>query len=48
MEQAYEHFAGKVEAGGKLTGQLDVFAAQRAADKSSVESYLQGKEEKHR
>ena len=27
LEQAYEQLAGKVEAGGRITGQLDVFAA---------------------
>ena len=47
LEQACEQLAGKVEAGGRITGQLDVLAARLAADKSSVESYLQGKEEQH-
>ena len=44
LEQAYEHLAEKVAAGGKLTGQLDVFALQLAADKTAVEAYLQSKE----
>ena len=32
----------------KLTGQLDVFAAQLAADKTAAETYSQSKEENHR
>ena len=48
LETAYEQLVEKVAAGSKITGQLDVFAAQLAADKITVEAYLQSQGDKHR
>ena len=48
LEHAYEHLTENFDAGGKITSQLNLFAAQPAADKTAVENYVQGKEETHR
>ena len=48
LETAYEQLVEKVAAGSKITGQLEVFAAQLAADKITVEAYLQSQGDKHR
>ena len=47
LEKAYEQLLEKVEAGNKITSQLDVFAAQLAGDKNTIETFLQNQGDKH-